>query len=78
MNNYPYIRRNIKFVGFQNPLDIIPAGTLIRVFLARWWASPNDNERRCYLQLSGWYTRKNHQKPNIKDFPTFEGDDLPF
>ncbi len=52
--SYPFRQRNIKFVGFQNPVDRIPAGTLVRTSLARWW-SPNENEERCYLQLSGWY-----------------------
>lgn len=52
--SYPLRWRNIPYVGFQNPIDLIPAGTLIRVSLARWW-SPNDDEERCYLQLSGWY-----------------------
>jgi len=49
-------QRNIKFVGFQKPVQVIPAGTLIRVSLARWW-KPIDsiNEERCYLQISGWY-----------------------
>ncbi len=45
----------IPFVGLQEPIDEIPAGTLLRVSLARWW-SPNENtEERCYLQLSGYY-----------------------
>jgi len=52
--SYPLMRRNISYVGFQSPIELIPAGTLIRVSLARWW-SPNDDEERCYLQLSGWY-----------------------
>ncbi|MCX7067709.1 MAG: hypothetical protein NTW85_08475 [Methylococcales bacterium] len=52
--SYPIRWRNIPFVGFQSPVDIIPAGTLVRVSLARWW-SPNEDEKRCYLQLSGWY-----------------------
>ena len=53
-NYSPIHWRNISFVGFQTPVDIIPSGTLIRVSLARWW-SPNENEERCYLQMSGWY-----------------------
>ena len=53
--SYPIRWRNITFVGFQDPLDSIPAGTLVRVSLARWW-SPDENEERCYLQLSGYYT----------------------
>jgi len=52
--SYPIRWRNISYVGFQSPVDSIPAGTLLRVSLARWW-SPNDDEERCYLQLSGWY-----------------------
>lgn len=52
--SYPIRRRNISYVGFQNPIDKIPAHTLVRVSLARWW-SPNEDEERCYLQLSGWY-----------------------
>lgn len=52
--SYPIRWRNISYVGFQNPVDRIPMGTLVRVSLARWW-SPNEEEERCYLQLSGWY-----------------------
>ena len=48
--------KNITFVGYQNPVDIIPAGTVVRVSLARWWKpSDSEDEERCYLQLSGWY-----------------------
>ncbi len=56
--NYPAADgwRSIKYIGFEPPIAIIPAGTLIRVSLARWWQSPGENtEERCYLQLSGWY-----------------------
>lgn len=69
--SYPIRWRNIPFVGLQNPVSKIPAGTLVRVSLARWW-SPDDNEERCYLQLSGWYEL-------IKSRATDdEGYDLPF
>lgn len=45
----------IPFVGFQNVIDKIKKGTIIRVSLARWW-NPNPNEdKRCYCQLSGWF-----------------------
>ena len=46
----------LAYVGCENPLGIIPKGTLIRVSLARWW-KPEDveMEERCYVQLSGWY-----------------------
>lgn len=47
---------SIPYVGFQPAVDQIPSGTLIRVSLARWW-TPDEatTEKRCYLQLSGWY-----------------------
>ena len=47
----------IHYVGFENPIEIIHPNTLVRVSLARWWR-PDDRptmEKRCYLQLSGWY-----------------------
>jgi ATP-dependent DNA helicase RecQ len=46
---------NIPFVGFAEPIKQIPAGTLVRVSLARWFDQNGRTERRCYLQLSGWY-----------------------
>jgi ATP-dependent DNA helicase RecQ len=52
--------RTIVFVGFQEPLKTIPAGTLLRVSLAHWWR-PVDNseeEQRCYVQLSGWFPNR--------------------
>ena len=45
----------IKYVGFADPIGLIPADTLVRVSLARWWQRPDTEEERCYLQLSGWY-----------------------
>lgn len=50
-----YRDKRIPFVGFQD-LQTIPKGSLIRLSLAHWW-QPDDEiiERRCYLQLSGWY-----------------------
>ncbi len=48
--------RSIKFKGIEEPVDVIPAGTLMRISLARWWKPENtDINERCYLQLSGWY-----------------------
>lgn len=72
--SYPLKWRTISYVGFQKPINLIPAGTLVRVSLARWW-SPNDDENRCYLQLSGWY--------GLPELSSSEGtlideDDLPF
>ena len=45
------------FVGFQEPLEVIPAGTLLRVSLAHWWRPEDtpDAEECCYAQLSGWF-----------------------
>ena len=46
---------SIPYVGFASPLPEIPANTLLRVSLARWWRQEEYSEERCYLQLSGWY-----------------------
>jgi len=51
--------REMTYVGFTDPIERIPSGTLVRVSLARWWrpADADDAfELRCYLQLSGWYS----------------------
>jgi hypothetical protein len=45
----------LKFVGFQPMPDELPAGTLLRVSLARWWSYAADTEEKCFLQLSGYY-----------------------
>jgi ATP-dependent DNA helicase RecQ len=49
--------RTLTFVGFQEPIEVIPAGTLLRVSLAHWWRPKEtpDEELRCYVQLSGWF-----------------------
>lgn len=58
--DYPekYSHRGLSYVGEPQPLPTLPAETLVRVSLARWWrqdeAQP-DFEERCYLQLSGWF-----------------------
>lgn len=56
-NNHYYLYNDIrlKFVGFQELVDRIPAGTIIRLSLANWWNRNGEHEDRCYLQLSGWY-----------------------
>ncbi len=55
--SYPNINgwRSLPYVGFVNPVDIIPSGTLVRISLARWWVRNGETEKRCFLQLSGWY-----------------------
>ncbi|RME33090.1 MAG: hypothetical protein D6794_11980, partial [Deltaproteobacteria bacterium] len=47
----------LTFVGFQEPLPEIPAGSLLRVSLAHWWRPREmpEGELRCYVQLSGWF-----------------------
>jgi hypothetical protein len=58
MNNIYVSDKRFAYVGFEPRTDKIPAGTLLRVSLARWWKPENsDMNERCYLQLSGWYNR---------------------
>lgn len=46
----------IPYVGFESSINLIPANTLLRVSLARWWRpEESSSPERCYLQLSGWY-----------------------
>ena len=45
----------IAYVGFAEPLPEIPANTLIRVSMCRWFKREEYSEERCYLQISGWY-----------------------
>lgn len=47
--------RSLPYVGFEEAIEIIPAGTLVRVSLARWWDTNGTTENRCSLQISGWY-----------------------
>ncbi|MBC8006404.1 MAG: hypothetical protein H7X84_13095 [Verrucomicrobia bacterium] len=51
-----FISRKLRFKGVNKPLEVIPAHTLIRVSMAKWWKPENSKlEERCYTQLSGWY-----------------------
>lgn len=50
--NQPY---EIKYVGLADPIRQVPAGALVRVSLARWLQPRGYVEKRCYLQISGWY-----------------------
>ncbi|MGD2110759.1 MAG: hypothetical protein PVI86_15380 [Phycisphaerae bacterium] len=49
--------KELRYVGFDDPVSSVERGTLIRVSLATWWRPEEavDLEERCYLQLSGWY-----------------------
>lgn len=71
--NYPNINgwRNLAFVGYDEAIKVIPAGTLIRVSLARWWDRNGQTEDRCSLQLSGWYDLPQNNQDEVDD-------DLPF
>lgn len=55
--NKVFASKKIPYKGEIQALDVIPAGTLTRVSLAKWWRPKDklDIEERCYLQLSGWY-----------------------
>lgn len=44
---------DVKYKGFDKPLEIIPSGALLRFSLARGFS--DDPQKRCYLQLSGWF-----------------------
>jgi ATP-dependent DNA helicase RecQ len=50
--------RTLTFVGYQEPIETIEAGALLRVSLAHWWKPDDmpDGELRCFVQLSGWHT----------------------
>lgn len=52
---YRYNNVRIKFVGLQETVAVIPAGSIVRISLANWWDGDGSGEDRCYLQLSGWY-----------------------
>jgi ATP-dependent DNA helicase RecQ len=47
----------IPYVGYEAPVAFIPAGTILRLSLARWWVNPQAPEEgeSCSLQLSGWF-----------------------
>jgi hypothetical protein len=51
-------KARLPYVGYDDFQDTIPAGTVLRISLARWWKPSEADtslESRCYLQLSGWY-----------------------
>lgn len=52
----PLTRRKLKYKGIPEAIETIPPNTLLRVSLPKWWKPENsDMEKRCYVQLSGWY-----------------------
>ena len=66
----------LTFVGFQEPVETIPAGTLLRVSLAHRWRPKDepDAEERHYAQLSGWFLEAEKQE---KEKPLDEEKPLP-
>lgn len=48
--------QRLVFKGYEPMIGVIPAGTICRISLSKWWKPKDiDIEMRCYLQLSGWY-----------------------
>ena len=45
----------IKYVGEAPASAVIPAGSLVRVSLARWFSPGDSGWEGCWLQVSGWY-----------------------
>lgn len=45
----------VKYVGEAPASPVIPAGSLVRVSLARWFSPSGSDWTACWLQLSGWY-----------------------
>lgn len=52
---YSYGKWSIPYVGGEDPLESIPAGSLVRLSLAQWFSKDEDSDPACYLQLSGWW-----------------------
>jgi ATP-dependent DNA helicase RecQ len=73
--------RNISYVGYQDTLATIPAGTILRVSLSRIFPPENSEitaPRGYYLQLSGWYQGgQQANQPNRQPI-VYIDDDLPF
>lgn len=69
---------NLPYKGCDEPLKVIPSGTLVRMSLARWFN--NAGQEKCYLQISGWYLNQHKSIKNIQ--MQFEGvdedEELPF
>jgi hypothetical protein len=47
--------QRLPYVGERELPSTIPAGTICRVSLARWWSKDSQTPERCYLQLSDAY-----------------------
>ena len=45
----------LPYVGLAPPVSRLAPGSLLHLSLARWWRQRRNIEKRCYLQLSGWF-----------------------
>lgn len=46
----------LSYVGVARAKAVLPAGTLVRLSLARWWpCDVPEKDQKCYLQVSGWF-----------------------
>lgn len=45
----------VKYVGEAPATPVIPADSLVRVSLARWFSPSGTDWEACWLQVSGWY-----------------------
>jgi ATP-dependent DNA helicase RecQ len=73
--------RNISYVGYQDTLATIPAGTILRVSLSRIFPPENSEitaPRGYYLQLSGWYQGGQQANQPARQPIVDIDDDLPF
>ena len=71
----------LTFVGFQEPLETIPQGTLLRISLAHPWRPKDkpDEELRCHAQISGWFLEATDQEkpvPSIDAASSAVSDDI--
>ena len=67
----------LAYVGFQDPVAEIPAGTLVRVSLAHWWRpddADDDADLRCYCQLSGWFPQDTKSTEHDNEHNTIDSD----
>jgi len=67
---------NLPYKGCEEPLKVIPSGTLVRMSLARWKDFNNTGQDRCYLQISGWYLNQHKSIKNVQI--QYEDEELPF
>ena len=62
----------LTFVGFQEPLEMIPENMLLRVSLSHRWRPEDrpDLEERHYVQISGWFLENVEQAESERSTET--------